>query len=397
MSIRSLYDAKVRDGQLERDSAQLRVVNLLDALCSDISGYSPVRKTSALGWLFGAKREGGVPRGLYIWGGVGRGKSMLMDMFYEHAEVSKKRRVHFHAFMAEVHARIFKYRQALKRGEVKGDDPIEPVAHAIADATTLLCFDEFSVTDIADAMILGRLFKALFVHGVVIVATSNVEPVDLYREGLNRQLFLPSIDLLMQHMEVVHLESASDYRMEKIAGQTTFHVPADETARAALSVTFAALTGHAKGRPASIEILGRAVAVPEARGSVARFSFKDLCDRPLGAQDYLAIARTYRSVIVDEIPIIKASQRNEAKRFIIMIDSFYEAHTKFFASAMAEPAHLFLAEEGREAFEFARTISRLIEMQSVEYMALPPRLRRHGRRKFDRRHVRVRRRDWHHA
>ena len=372
MSIRSLYEGKVRDGLISRDPAQQHVVALLDTLRDGISGYSPVRKTSALGWLFGSKEGGGMPRGLYIWGGVGRGKSMLMDMFYGEAEVSKKRRVHFHAFMADVHGQIFRHRQALRRGEVKGEDPIEPVAANIARSATLLCFDEFSVTDIADAMILGRLFKALFALGVVVVATSNVEPDELYREGLNRQLFLPSIDLLKQHMDVVHLESDSDHRMEKLAGQRTFHVPADDRARAALTATFTALTGYEKGRPASIDLLGRTIAVPEARGPVARFTFRDLCEKPLGAQDYLAIARTYRSVIVDDIPVITGAQRNAAKRVIIMIDTFYEAHTKFFASAMAEPDKLFAAEDGREAFEFARTVSRLNEMQSAEYMALPP-------------------------
>ena len=372
MPIRSLYESKVRDGLISRDPAQARVIARLDELCETISGYSPIRKTSALGWLLGGRRGTAAPRGLYIWGGVGRGKSMLMDMFYERAEVTRKRRVHFHAFMADVHAAIFKYRQALKRGEVKGEDPIEPVATEIARTTTLLCFDEFTVTDIADAMILGRLFKVLFAQGVVIVATSNVEPTDLYREGLNRQLFLPSIDLLLQHMDVAHLESASDYRMAKLAGQSIFHVPTGPAAREALTSTFAALTGRDKGKPASIQILGRTLAVPEARGAVARFSFADLCSKPLGAQDYLAIARAYRSVIVDDIPVLTASQRNEAKRFIIMIDAFYEAHTKLFASADAEPARLFEADEGREAFEFQRTVSRLNEMQSADYMALPP-------------------------
>jgi len=371
MPIRSLYEAKARDGQITRDPAQEAVVDRLERLCRDVAGYSPVRKSSALGWLFGAKQGRDAPRGLYIWGGVGRGKSMLMDMFFERVEVAKKRRVHFHAFMADVHADIFKYRQALKRGEVKGEDPIEPVALGIADSCSLLCFDEFTVTDIADAMILGRLFKVLFTQGVVVVATSNVEPTDLYRDGLNRQLFLPSIDLLLAHMDVLHLESRSDYRMEKLAGQKTFHVPADSAARAALSATFKALTGHEKGRPASIKILGRTIVVPEARGAVARFSFADLCDKPLGAQDYLAIARSYRSVMIDDIPVLRAAQRNEAKRFIIMIDAFYEARTKIFASAAAEPAKLFEAEEGREAFEFQRTVSRLNEMQSADYMALP--------------------------
>ena len=374
MPIRQFYDAKVRDGHIERDAAQLKVVDLLDALCEEIEGYTPARKSAALGWLFGSRPNNAPPRGLYIWGGVGRGKSMLMDLFFDKADVPKKRRVHFHAFMAEVHAAIFKYRQALKKGLVKGEDPIEPVAEQIAEHATLLCFDEFTITDIADAMILGRLFKILFQRGIVIVATSNVEPGDLYREGLNRSLFLPSIDLITAHMDIVHLESRVDFRMEKLAGAKTFHVPADAEARAALTASFKTLTGYESGPATTLKVLGRTLDIPQSRGNVARFTFAELCDKPLGAQDFLAIARRYHSVVIDDIPIIKAAQRNEAKRFIILIDAFYEAHIKLFVSAAAEPGALFMAEDGREAFEFQRTISRLNEMQSAEYMALP-----HGR------------------
>lgn len=374
MPIRHHYEARVRAGDIERDPAQEKVVALLDALREELDGYSPARKTAALGWLFGAKPDSAAPKGLYIWGGVGRGKSMLMDMFFESAEVAKKRRVHFHAFMAEVHAAIFKYRQALKKGTVKGDDPIGPIAENIAAHATLLCFDEFIVTDIADAMILGRLFKVLFTHGVVIVATSNVEPVNLYRDGLNRSLFLPSIELIEQHMDVIQLESRTDFRMEKLAGTETFHVPADEAAHAALTAAFKTLTGRETGNPTRLKVLGRAIEVPQSRGNVARFSFKDLCGKPLGAQDFLAIARRYHSVVVDDIPMINAAQRDEAKRFIILIDAFYEAHIKLFASAAAEPAELFDGDDGREAFEFQRTVSRLNEMRSADYMALP-----HGR------------------
>lgn len=371
MPIRNVYDAKVRDGQIERDAAQDRIVTRLDALCEALESYSPARKSAALGWLFGSKPAGQAPRGLYIWGGVGRGKSMLMDMFFDSAQLSKKRRVHFHAFMAEVHAAIFKYRQALKKGEVKGEDPIGPVAEGIAKDATLLCFDEFTVTDIADAMILGRLFKVLLERGVVVVATSNVAPENLYRDGLNRDLFLPSIELIVARMDVVKLESRADYRMEKLAGAETFHVPAGDDARAALTAAFKFLTGRETGPVASLKVLGRSIEVPQSRGNVARFSFHDLCEKPLGAQDYLAIAKRYHSVIVDDIPVLKASQRNEAKRFIILIDAFYESHIKFFASAAALPENLFEAEDGREAFEFQRTVSRLNEMRSGDYMGLP--------------------------
>ena len=374
MAIRKLYEGKIQGGHIERDLAQQRVVDALEALATKLDGYLPARKSSALGWLFGSTPQSSAPRGLYIWGGVGRGKSMLMDMFFDEADVGKKRRVHFHAFMAEVHAAIFKHRQALKKGLVKGEDPIEPVAEGIATTASLLCFDEFTITDIADAMILGRLFKVLFTRGVVIVATSNVEPKNLYKEGLNRALFLPSIELLEEHMQVIFLESRADYRMEKLAGAETYHVPLGDPARAALDAAFKTLTGHTGGNPTTIKVLGRMVPVPQSRGNVARFSFADLCEHPLGAQDYLAIARRYHSVVIDDIPVLKASQRNEAKRFIILIDAFYEAHIKLFASAAAEPAELFEAQDGREAFEFQRTVSRLKEMRSSDYMALP-----HGR------------------
>ena len=373
-SIRSQYDREVSVGHIHRDAAQEAVAAKLEALNTVLAGYQPARKSAALGWLFGGKPDA-VPKGLYIWGGVGRGKSMLMDMFFDRAAVAKKRRVHFHAFMAEVHGEIFAWRQARKKGWVKGEDPIDPVADEIAKGAWLLCFDEFTVTDIADAMILGRLFKALFARGVVVVATSNVEPSHLYQEGLNRSLFLPSIALLEERMTVLKLDSRTDFRMEKMAGSATFYVPADAAAHAALTKAFRTLTGTDEGRPTTVRVLGRQIDVPQSRGNVARFHFADLCEAPLGAQDYLAIARRYHTVLIDEIPILKASQANEAKRLIILVDAFYEAHIKLFASAAAAPpAELFVATEGHEAFEFARTVSRLVEMQSSDYMALP-----HGR------------------
>ena len=367
-SIRSRYDAQVRAGHITRDAAQEAAVRRLDALNDLLNGYQPGRKSAALGWLFGGKTD--APRGMYIWGGVGRGKSMLMDMFFEQAEVARKRRVHFHAFMAEVHGAIFAWRQALKKGLVKGEDPIEPVADKLAKSAWLLCFDEFAIADIADAMILGRLFKALFARGVVIVATSNVEPRHLYEDGLNRALFLPSIALIEERLDVLKLDARVDFRLEKIAGAATFHVPAGPEARAALTDVFRRLTGADAGKPARVSVLGREVRVPQARGDVARFAFADLCETPLGPQDYLAIARRYRAVLIDDIPVLLASQANEAKRFIILVDALYEGRVKLFASAAAAPAELFLAREGREAFEFARTVSRLVEMQSTDYMAL---------------------------
>lgn len=370
MPIRQLYDARVRSGAYERDKAQERIVALLDALGEELDGYAPARKSAALGWLLGARSQD-APRGLYIWGGVGRGKSMLMDMFYDDVAVAKKRRVHLHAFMGEVHGAIYAHRQAAKRGEARGEDPIEPTADAIAREASLLCFDEFTVTDIADASILGRLFKVLFERGVVVVATSNVAPDDLYRDGLNRDRFLETIALLQAHMDVVELESRTDYRMEKLAGSETFHVPADAAAEAALTRAFATLTGRETGKPATLKVHGRAIAVPQSRGNVARFAFDDLCGKPLGAQDYIAIAARYHSVIVDRIPKVVAAQRYEVQRFVRLIDAFYEMRVKLFASADAEPDALFADVDTRDAFELERTVSRLIEMRSAAYLGLP--------------------------
>ena len=368
------YAALVSCGAIERDSAQVRLVRALDDLAQVLERRKRARKGSALGWLFGRRDDGdGPPKGLYIWGSVGRGKTMLMDLFYE-AAPGTKRRVHFHGFLADAHERIHAHRQALKRGEAKGDDPIPVVAEALANEAALLCFDEFTVTDIADAMILGRLFAALFRHGVVVVATSNVEPDRLYEGGLNRALFLPFVVELTSRVSVLHLDSRTDFRMEKLGGASVYHVPADETARAALDLAFRGLTGKAKGRPATIRVRGHEVAVPEEAAGVARFTFADLCAQPLGASDYMALARSFHTLIVSDIPVMGPDDRNEAKRFITLVDTLYDGHVKLLASAAAEAQDLYTASEGREAFEFDRTVSRLIEMRSAEYLALP-----HGR------------------
>ena len=370
-SLADLYSEQVHRGHLEQDSSQAAVLRQLDQLSGKLEAYRPARKGGALGWLLGANSTAKPPRGLYIWGPVGRGKTMLMDLFFSHAPVQRKRRVHFHAFMAEVHARVHAWRQDLKRGDVKGDDPIAPVAEALAEEAWLLCFDEFSVTDIADAMILGRLFQALFERGVVVIATSNVEPEALYKEGLNRALFLPFIALLEDRMQVVKLEARTDFRLEKLAGAPVYHVPADAKAHAALTQAFKALTGAERGERRKLSVLGRTVDVPDAKGNVARFSFADLCEAPLGAQDYLVIAREFHTIILDAIPIVPAAQHDVAKRFIILIDALYDQHVKLIASAAAQPPELYTASEGREAFEFERTASRLIEMRSDDYLGLP--------------------------
>lgn len=365
------YSDRVSRGQIERDVAQERVLAALEYLSAQLAFYRPTRKSAALGWLVGAREKSSPPRGIYIWGSVGRGKTMLMDLFFEETQLAHKKRVHFHSFMADVHARIFAFRQQVKAGAIKGDDPIGPVAEAIAAHCWLLCLDEFAVTDIADAMILGRLFKALFQCGVVIVATSNVEPQELYKDGLNRALFLPFIDILQEKMDVLELAARTDFRLEKLKGEPVYHVPADAKAFAALTRAFAALTGVETASGAKLEVLGRTISVPQAKGHVARFKFADLCEAPHGARDFLAIAENFHTVIIDAIPIISAEQADVAKRFILLTDALYDQHVKLIASAAAEPAELFKAKTGREAFEFARTVSRLIEMRSSGYLALP--------------------------
>ena len=375
LPITDRYAALVEAGAIERDPAQIAVVKRLDALAEALARRRLARKSSALGWLFGKKTEAkDAPRGLYIWGSVGRGKTMLMDLFYESVAVPRRRRVHFHEFLADVHGRIHAYRQRLKAGEVKEPDPIAPVAAELADEATLLCFDEFTVTDIADAMILGRLFTALFAAGVVVVATSNVEPSRLYENGLNRSLFLPFITLLAGKVEVIRLDARTDFRLEKLGGAPTYHVPADAAARAALDKAFSRLSGVAKGAPVTIDIKGHQLKLPQAAAGVARASFADLCAQAYGASDYLALAQDFHTLVLDGIPVMDMDRRNEAKRFIILIDALYVSHVKLVAYAAAEPTGLYVARSGREAFEFDRTVSRLIEMRSEEYLALP-----HGR------------------
>ena len=361
------YGALIATGAIERDPAQAVLVRALDRLVQDLERRRRASKGSALGWLFHRKHEPEATRGLYIWGSVGRGKTMLMDLFHE-AAPEPKRRVHFHGFLADAHERIHAYRQALKAGTVKGDDPIGPVADQLADEATLLCFDEFTVTDIADAMILGRLFGHLFRRGVTVVATSNVEPDRLYEGGLNRALFLPFVEVLKDRVSVMRLDARTDFRLEKLGGAAVYHVPADADARAALAAAFKGLTGKARGRPATLRVHGRDVDIPEEATGLARFSFDDLCRKPLGAADYMALARAFHTVIIDAIPVMREAERNEAKRFITLIDTLYDRHVKLVASAAAEAPHLYEATTGREAFEFDRTVSRLIEMRSSEYL-----------------------------
>ena len=370
MSLKDRYSSLVAQGRIEDDPAQRACIVRLAQLARELRGYVPAPQRGFLDRLLA--RTSNVPRGLYIWGAVGRGKTMLMDMFFARAEIEPKRRVHFHAFMADVHARIHKFRQSQEGG---AGDPAGPVAAALAQEAALLCFDEFVVTDIADAMLLGRLFQALFAAGVVVVATSNVPPQQLYKDGLNRSLFLPFIVLLEQRLDIMELAARTDFRLEKLAGAPVWHVPADAAASNALNAMFAALTGEARGAPRTLSVLGRAIPVPQAALGVARFSFADLCELPLGGAEYLAIAREYHTLILDSVPVIAPDNRNAARRFITLIDTLYDHRVKLVASAAAQPQALYAASEGREAFEFQRTASRLIDMRSRDYLA-----HAHGRR-----------------
>lgn len=362
----SAYRAMVARGDIADDQAQVAAVVHLDELHKALVGWHPDRRRAKFS-VFGFGRKPISPRGLYIWGDVGRGKSMLMDLFFDGAPVAAKTRVHFHAFMLRTHERIFEWRQKEKAGEVKGSDPIPPVAAQIAAESRLLCFDEFQVTDIADASILGRLFTHLFDLGVVVVATSNRAPDDLYKGGLNRQRFLPFIELVKTRMDVIALDSPTDYRMDRLKGLPVYYVPLGADATASLDQAFLHLTGRAHGSPRTLALNGRTVEVPDAFDGVARFTFNDLCAKPLGAADYIKIAETFETVIIDDVPGLSPERRNEARRFVTLIDSLYEAKTRLIMSAAVEPATLYPAGDG--AFEFHRTVSRLMEMQSADYLA----------------------------
>ena len=369
-SVHDRFATLIASGAIRPDAAQSRLVDKLEWLANALRDYRLPGRTSVFSRWFYA-RPAPSPRGIYIHGEVGRGKTFLMDLFFDAVEVEPKRRAHFHAFMADVHARVHAWRQARKRGELQGDDPIAPLAESIAQEATLLCFDEFAVRDIADAMILGRLFRALFDLGVVVVATSNVAPADLYKDGLNRALFLPFIELVSERCQVFALDAPNDYRLEKLARAPVYYCPADAAADAAMDAAFLRFTGAPRGEPEELPRLGRLIGVPQAVGAVARFDFDALCRRPLSAGDYVALASRFETFFLDRVPVMRDEQRDAAKRFINFIDAAYDARAKLIASADAEPDALGAALSGAEAFEFKRTASRLVEMRGHEYLELP--------------------------
>lgn len=363
--VRARYDARVESGALSEDPAQAEAASRLDALAERLAN---ARK---LGLFSKPKPE----TGLYLWGGVGRGKSMLMDLFFAEAKTEPKRRVHFHEFMAEVHERLDVWRKMSEadrkrspwRVKGAGDDPIAPVARQVISEARLLCFDEFQVTQIADAMILGRLFTQLFERGVTVVATSNRHPDDLYKDGINRQLFLPFIALLKERCDVMELVSARDYRLDRLTEAPVWYAPLGADSAAALDRAWDRLTFGAEPQHCVLTVKGRKLEVSREAAGVARFSFEELCARPLGPIDYLAIAGNFHTVLLEGVPQLTPDRRNEAARFVSLIDALYEARVKLVASAAAEPDALYPAGDG--AFEFERTASRLYEMRSRDYLS----------------------------
>ncbi|MCA1749127.1 MAG: cell division protein ZapE [Parasphingopyxis sp.] len=358
------YERLIADGELQPDPDQRRAVDCLADIAAELEARPP--RASLLKRALGIEPD--PVRGAYLWGGVGRGKSMLMDLFFAAVDIETKRRVHFHEFMLDIHDRL-RVERAKERG-----DPIQPVAEDVREGARLLALDEMVVNNTADAAILSRLFTALLERGMTVVTTSNRPPVDLYREGLNRELFLPFIGLIEERLHVVELNGPTDYRLDRLGGMPTWYVPNGEAATAALSEAFFRLTDYPPEDRAHVPSEdipvpgGRSLHVPKSLKGVAVFSFKRLCGEARGAADYLAIARRYHTVIIVGIPVMGPDQRNEASRFTTLIDALYEHKVKLLAAADAEPPELY--SEGDGAFEFERTVSRLIEMQSADYLAL---------------------------
>ncbi len=360
-TLRDAYRSRLEAGLIRPDPAQAQALNALARLEEDLTNRPTglFRKPKAL-------------TGVYLWGPVGRGKSMLMDLFFEVAPVARKRRIHFHVFMAEVHHHIGAWRKGspadrqAQFGQAKGDDPIAPTADLIAENAKLICFDEFQVTDIADAMILGRLFEALFAKGVTLVATSNRAPDDLYKGGLNRQLFLPFIDLLKEMTEVTALKGPHDYRLDRLRASPTWLTPNDADHQRTFEALWADMLGADEEVGETLEVLGRKLHFPRAGAGMLRSSFASLCAAALGPQDYLAVAERFHTLFIEDIPLLVPAKRDQARRFNTLVDTLYEGHCRLVATAAGEPANLY--PEGDGAFEFERTVSRLEEMRSAAWL-----------------------------
>ncbi len=369
------YCAMLADGRLKPDPAQEEIADALQALSDKLAGYRPAPVVEGLGgWIdrlrFGRAEPPKPPKGLYIWGDVGRGKSMLMELFHQHLPLHAKRRIHFHAFMREVHEQLHAMRRA-PHTYAKDDmeDPLATIARLIAKDTWVLCLDELEVRDIGDAMIVGRLFRALTERGVVVVTTTNRPPQDLYKDGLQREKFLPFIDFLVERLEVLHLSALRDYRLGRLRGARLFLTPLTPETGAELERIFRELAGSNTPHPDSLRVKGRDVPVPRAAGCVAWFQFADLCGRALGPTDYMEIASRYHAVVLAGIPRMDADLASEARRFVTLVDVLYDHRVKLIASAEVSPEDLYVGSEGE--FEFHRTVSRLIEMQADDYVGTP--------------------------
>ena len=364
--LQSTYDVRIAAGTLRPDPAQAAGLAALVRLETDLEVSEPGR----LAALF---KKPVSQRGVYLWGPVGRGKSMLMDLFFETSSIKAKRRTHFHVFMGEIHGLIGDWRKAdpaarkAQFGQAKGDDPIAPVADIVAAQARLLCFDEFQVTDIADAMILGRLFEALFARGVTLVATSNRVPDDLYKDGINRQLFLPFIAELKDRLEVVSVGGAHDYRLDRLRAAGTWFSPNDPDHQRSFAALWRDMLGQDEEIGETLEVLGRKLHLPHAFGGMLRASFASLCSVALGPNDYVAMAARFHTIFLEDLPKLTANRREEARRFVILIDALYEARTRLIVLAEADPVALYPAGDG--SFEFERTASRLQEMRSADWLA----------------------------